>query len=76
MNNHHIKNVVTFFIEAPVILKEPNKTQVEEQGDTELSCEISGNPIPTVTWTLNGEQLQNDTHVTTTSTYDFDFFFF
>ncbi|XP_065214508.1 interference hedgehog-like isoform X2 [Planococcus citri] len=53
--------------EAPVILKEPNKTQVEEHGNTELSCEVSGNPIPTVTWTLNAEPLTNDEYFTISS---------
>lgn len=58
------------FAEAPVILKEPNKTLVEEHGNTELSCEVSGNPIPTVTWTLNAEPLVNDEYFTISSQFE------
>lgn len=53
--------------EAPVIIKEPNRTLVEEHGDTELSCEVSGNPIPTISWTLNGELQENDPYITISS---------
>lgn len=60
-------NVLLHVQEAPLILREPNQTLVEEQGDTELSCEISGNPIPRVTWTLNGELLEDDSHISISS---------
>lgn len=62
INNNYYFKIIS---EPPVILKEPNRTLVEEQGNTELSCEVSGNPIPIVSWTLNGEPVQNDSHTTT-----------
>jgi len=56
-------NIFSSITEAPVIIKEPNRTIVEELEDTELSCVVSGTPIPIVSWMLNGEPFENDDHV-------------
>ncbi|XP_054264853.1 interference hedgehog-like [Macrosteles quadrilineatus] len=56
---HHITLQVQ---EPPVVTREPNNSVVEEGGQVEVGCEVRGTPPPSVTWLLNGESLDNDTH--------------
>ncbi|KAG8249046.1 hypothetical protein J6590_029396 [Homalodisca vitripennis] len=50
--------------EPPVVIKEPSNSVVEEGGQVELECEVRGSPTPNITWLLNGEPLDNDSHAT------------
>lgn len=42
---------------APIFLTPPRDVSVDEGNPFQLSCVISGNPIPDVQWTLNGEPI-------------------
>lgn len=49
---------------APVVTKGPQNAVFEENNDTELNCEAIGYPAPNITWLLNGESVDNDSHIT------------
>ncbi|XP_063230243.1 interference hedgehog-like isoform X2 [Bacillus rossius redtenbacheri] len=48
--------------EAPVVTREPGNAEVEEGGEVTLACEARGSPAPRLSWVLNGESLDNDSH--------------
>ena len=48
----------------PSISKGPSNAVVEEESNTELNCEVLGAPTPAVSWLLNGESVNNDSHIT------------
>ena len=41
----------------PTITKAPQDTTVNEGDPLQLTCKASGQPIPTITWTKDGQQL-------------------
>ncbi|XP_014257268.1 interference hedgehog-like isoform X2 [Cimex lectularius] len=47
----------------PVVTKGPANAVIEEDSDTELVCEVTGAPSPNITWLLNGESVNNDSHI-------------
>lgn len=49
--------------EPPVINREPASSVVEEGGEVELECEVEGAPFPSIIWLLNGESVENDSHI-------------
>jgi hypothetical protein len=53
----------------PTISKGPSKAVVGEGSNTEMNCEVSGAPTPTVTWLLNGDSVNNDSHIVQTGTH-------
>lgn len=45
------------FTEQPTITVQP-QTQEKTEGDSvTLSCKVDGNPVPTISWTINGSPL-------------------
>ena len=44
-------------IVAPLITTQPQGGPVTEGDNVTLSCNASGNPVPTITWTRNGSVL-------------------
>lgn len=49
--------------EPPVIIREPPNSVVEEGGEVDLECEVEGAPFPSILWLLNGESVENDSHI-------------
>ncbi|CAG2065346.1 unnamed protein product, partial [Timema podura] len=59
-----IDSVYNLFVpEPPEIVREPKNSLVEEGGEVTLECVVKGSPPPQVSWLLNGESLQNDSHM-------------
>ena len=46
-------------IVAPLITTQPQGGPVTEGDNVTLSCNASGNPVPTITWTRNGSLLNS-----------------
>nr|CAD7205079.1 unnamed protein product [Timema douglasi] len=67
MNNgvgKRLKHVVMLYLqEPPEIVREPKNSLVEEGGEVTMECVVKGSPPPLVSWLLNGEPLQNDSHM-------------
>ncbi|XP_073980733.1 interference hedgehog-like isoform X3 [Rhodnius prolixus] len=60
-----VAHLVTIEVQvAPVVTKGPQNAVFEENNDTELNCEAIGYPAPNITWLLNGESVDNDSHIT------------
>lgn len=58
-------HLITLQVQVPpVVTKGPNNAVIEEESDTELSCEATGSPAPNITWLLNGDSVLNDSHIT------------
>ena len=49
--------VCFLIIVAPLITTQPQGGPVTEGDNVTLSCNASGNPVPTITWTRNGSVL-------------------
>ncbi|KAL1138634.1 hypothetical protein AAG570_008697, partial [Ranatra chinensis] len=57
-------HLITLSVQVPpVIIKGPNNSVVEEESDTELSCDVEGAPTPNITWLLNGDHVDNDSYI-------------
>nr|CAD7393998.1 unnamed protein product [Timema cristinae] len=67
MNNgigKRLKHVIMLYLQdPPEIVHEPKNSLVEEGGEVTMECVVKGSPPPLVTWLLNGESLQNDSHM-------------
>ncbi|XP_014290783.1 interference hedgehog [Halyomorpha halys] len=60
-----IAQLITLDVQVPpMVSKGPSNAVVEEDSDTELTCEATGSPTPNITWFLNGESVLNDSHIT------------
>lgn len=47
------------------MVKGPAGALVKEGGQVVLECVVKGKPYPSITWMLNGESVQNDSHIIT-----------
>ena len=55
--------LILFFITvAPLITKQPQDGPVTEGDNVTLSCNASGDPLPTITWTRDGLLLTSSFH--------------
>ena len=52
-------NFVFFIIVAPLIRTQPQGGPVTEGDNVTLSCNASGNPVPSISWTRNGSLLNS-----------------
>ncbi|KAE8738964.1 hypothetical protein FOCC_FOCC015542 [Frankliniella occidentalis] len=57
-----VSHVISLFVqESPTLLSEPPKTSLKEEGEScQLDCQFQGEPLPIITWLLNGESVNND----------------
>ncbi|XP_020621161.1 protein sidekick-1-like [Orbicella faveolata] len=52
-----ITTVVCFFTDPPDITVDPQNTAVTEGDNVTLSCNVDGNPAPSISWTTDGFQV-------------------
>ena len=50
------------FTEQPSITVHPNGVTIREGQNVTLSCNASGNPVPTISWTRNGSPVKTSDH--------------
>ncbi|XP_067214309.1 interference hedgehog-like isoform X3 [Linepithema humile] len=59
-----VKSVIILkVVEPPKVVRQPKESTVTEGGEIELSCNVTGEPEPTVEWLINGESLQPSKNV-------------
>ena len=49
---------MSFFAEAPTFLATPSDIQAVLGDTVDLPCSVTGNPVPSITWTLNGRTIR------------------